>query len=397
MSFPTLKWMPIMLLILSGIFGCNSGLSQPYSWTDLPDFIGLERDDAVAFAIDKTIYLGSGNHSGFAQSNYFYAFDIEKGAWRSISVFPGVARQYATVEVVNERAYLIGGIDLFNNPLNDCWEYNSLADTWKEVASVPANPRWQAVSFVLNDQIYYGTGRDWTRFYNDFWKYNPKTDEWLKLSDLPNEPSYERVAFCVANQGYIGLGRDCTGVFIPNFLRYNEVMDQWFNIGNFPGTPRYYASATQLGSGAVVCAGQSEAGLMLSDAWVFDPLSERWKEIDAGFETGIRGQSACHIPFYGAFFSLGLNEDFERSSRVSVLQNSQVNDDYNNLFYSSLGEFIYVDGLGFNSVLTVYSIHGDLLVDQRVSMEFIQLSTADWAKGVYLVSVNDRTKKIVVH
>ena len=397
MSFPSFKCIRAVLLILSGMYGSNNAFAQPYSWTNLPDFIGLERDDAVAFSIDKTIYLGSGNHGGFAQSNYFYAFDIEKGAWRSVSAFPGVARQYAAVEVVNERAYLIGGIDLFNNPLNDCWVYDSRTNTWTEMSSVPANPRWQAVSFVLNDQIYYGTGRDWTLFYKDFWQYSLKTDEWLRLSDLPDEPSYERVAFSVANHGYIGLGRDCTGVFIPSFLRYNDVTDQWFDIGTFPGTPRYYASATQLGSEAVVCAGQSEAGLMLKDAWVFDPLEETWKEINSGFEAGIRGQSSCYIPFYGAFFCLGLNEDFERSAVVSVLRNNRIYDDYNNLFYNHLNGFIYIDGLDVNSVLTVYSILGDLVVDQRVSVEMIQLSTADWAKGVYLVSVNERTKKIVVH
>jgi N-acetylneuraminic acid mutarotase len=390
----TRYFLMLFILALSASF---KGSAQTYSWSNLPDFIGLERDDAVAFSIDKSIFVGSGNHGGFSESNLFYKFEIDKGTWSSIRAFPGAARQYATIEVVGEIAYLIGGIDLYNNPLNDCWTYNSRTDNWEEVAPFPAEPRWQAISFVLGEFIYYGTGRDWTDFYNDFWRYSPLTDEWDRMADLPENPSYERVAFSLMNKGYVGLGRDCTGVFIPTFSCYNPTEDMWKVLGTFPGQPRYYAAATRLGSKGIVCAGQNEAGTLLADAWVFSPVEERWTEIETNFDTGIRGQAACSLPFFGAFFCTGLNEDFDRVSAVHVIKDIYEYKNFNQLFYNDLINVIYIDGLPKNSVLTVHSIRGDLVVDQRITAEYLSIPTQDWATGVYLVSVNGRTKKIVVN
>ena len=97
--FRTSYFLLPFILAMSASF---KGNPQTYTWSNLPDFIGLERDDAVAFSIDKSIFVGSGNHGGFSQSNLFYKFEIDKGTWSSIRSFPGAARQYATIEVVGE-------------------------------------------------------------------------------------------------------------------------------------------------------------------------------------------------------------------------------------------------------------------------------------------------------
>lgn len=70
---------------------------------------------------------------------------------------------------------------------------------------------------------------------------------------------------------------------------------------------------------------------------------------------------------------------------------------FNQLFYNDLIKVIYIYGLSEYFVLTVHSIRGDLVVDQRIMSEYLSIPTQDWATGVYLVSVNGRTKKIVVN
>lgn len=397
MTIPRHTVLTRSLSVVFLLFVSISSFSQSYTWFSLPHFIGIERDDAVAFGIDNAIYIGTGNHGGFAESNSFYTCDIETGAWRQIASFPGSARQYGAIEVVDDKAFLIGGIDLYNNPLNDCWSYDPLTDSWVQLASLPASPRWQACSFVIDELIYYGTGRNWDFFYNDFWSYNPKNDEWRQLESLPQNPSYERVSFSIGLKGYIGLGRDCTGVFIPNFTRYNPAMDDWEELADFPGSPRYYASAERIGSEAVVCAGQNESGIMLSDCWLYAPLESKWIQLDNMPGLAKRGLASCSLPFYGAFFCTGLDENFERLSTVNVIKNIGAFNEFNRLFYSCLDDFIHIDGLSEFSTISVYSITGVLMYDGRAADQFLEISTYNWSPGVYLVSINQNTKKVVVN
>ncbi len=79
---------------------------------------------------------------------------------------------------------------------------------WTQKNSFPFAARWATASFIINGQIYVGTGRDTIDYFNDFWRYNPTTDSWAEVASFPLAPRFETVGFSLYDKGYCGLGKD---------------------------------------------------------------------------------------------------------------------------------------------------------------------------------------------
>lgn len=93
--------------------------------------------------------------------------------------------------------------------------------------------RTGAVSFELDGIGYVGLGMDENgHLQNDFWSYNPKEDNWKKVMkmDFPEgEGRAFAVSFVLNNQVFIGTGIGENGSKSDNFLTYNG--SEWDSIG----------------------------------------------------------------------------------------------------------------------------------------------------------------------
>lgn len=383
----------ILISLLSFTLNCYS---QTFEWEMVENHLGVSRDDGVAFAIKDNIYYGSGNHGGFLQSNIFHKYNILTATWSLSAVFPGVRRQYARASVIAGKGYLYGGIDLNSIPLNDLWEYDPLTDSWTELAELPAAPRWQAASFVLNEELYYGTGRDWTIIYNDFWKYNPTNDAWEQLSSLPKTPCYETVSFALYDKGYLGVGRDCTGVFLTDFWRYNPRTDEWVQTEDFPADARYYAKAESYGGYGIVGSGQNQFSEMLNDFYAYDPIKENWTQLPSLPISNRRGMASAAIPFKGAFFIGGLDESFNRSKGVFRLSIKNEIEASFKLVYNGTQKIIYISEIDSVGQINIFSTDGRAVYETELSDTQHFINTSDWTPGTYLVRINGKVKKIIV-
>ncbi len=65
------------------------------SWTQMADFGGTPRREAVAFSVDTIAYVGSGYDNTFSVTNDFWAFDPYSNSWTAIAAFPGTPRREA--------------------------------------------------------------------------------------------------------------------------------------------------------------------------------------------------------------------------------------------------------------------------------------------------------------
>lgn len=372
------------------------GWSQSYGWTSNVSLPSIGRDDAVCFTLDDIVFVGTGNHGGFSESNVFYAFNTRSGEFEDVAPFPGPARQYATAEEIGFKAYLIGGIDEFSNPLNDVWEYDLITDSWTQKSSFPGGARWKASSFMVNQKIYYCTGRDWIQSYNDCWQYDPSNDQWIQKATLPSLPKNETVGFALYERGYIGLGIDCTNVLSDEIYEFNPYKDEWELITHFPGGPRWYAVAEVLNGKAFIGTGEDSTGMMYNDFWAFDPSTKVWEKEENVPLPARRGVAACTIPFKGIYFAGGLSDSFERLNVISRYVDRNFEAPELSVFYQQEEKKIYISDLPSFTYVRVLSASGLLMFETNERQDHVLVDASGWAQGVYIVWVGQQAKKISV-
>jgi N-acetylneuraminic acid mutarotase len=154
------------------------------------------------------------------------------------------------------------------------------ANSWVQRASYPGGPLASAVSFVIGDKLYAGTGFR-NGYINSFQQYDPSHDTWTAIPPLPGQIRADAVAFAIGGYGYVGLGQNCLGsgnclfTYFKDFWRYDPTNNVWTAAADFPGTGRSTASAFVIGQRAYI-AGGSTAGD--NDVWEFEPVTNKWTQ-----------------------------------------------------------------------------------------------------------------------
>lgn len=163
---------------------------------------------------------------------------------------------------------------------------------WIRRADYSGNARRDAVSFVIGDTAYVGTGwglgsDNTAHELNDFWKYDPAKDAWTSMAALgPNGVDvntdnniyarYGASAFAVGSMGYVTTGHSINFLPMKDTWEFNPATNTWAQKTNFPGNARYYAVGFGLGSNGYVGTGTSGSGTNYSDFYKFDPTSNAW-------------------------------------------------------------------------------------------------------------------------
>lgn len=140
----------------------------------------------------------------------FYRYDPASNEWSQLSI-GFTSRIWTTSFVVNGKAYLVGGMNSSNEPTDEVLEFDPVTQVWTKKANFPGGPVTEAVSFVINNQVYFGTGftGDYPPFKStdNFWRYDPGNDAWERAESIP----YGRqggLAFSVGNRAFVGGGGD---------------------------------------------------------------------------------------------------------------------------------------------------------------------------------------------
>src|ERR1700712_1625544 len=91
---------------------------------------------------------------------------------------------------------------------------NTVASTqdgnWVTESQLNGPARSEAVSFVIGNFAYIGTGWDGlnTR-YNYFWRYDPAQNVWSQVVSMPDSTARSSaIAFAANNKAYVGTGYD---------------------------------------------------------------------------------------------------------------------------------------------------------------------------------------------
>jgi hypothetical protein len=151
---------------------------------------------------------------------------------------------------------------------------------WVYRAGYDGVGRAGAVSFVINDIAYVGTGFDGTIRYSDFYAYDPNLDAWSNVASMPvlagkrNSAS----AFTISGKGYVATGYDGVNRLQDNW-EYNPVNNTWSQKASLPDPAnsavgsgaRYGAVGFGIGAKGYICTGYT--GTHTKDLWEFDPAN----------------------------------------------------------------------------------------------------------------------------
>lgn len=192
------------------------------------------------------------------------------GDWQHSSDFEGVARTEAVSFVLGDKAYVGTGYQKDDVRLSDFWQYDQTNGTWYQVADMPGVPRNSAVAFTIGDKAYVGTGYDGTNYLNDFYSYNPANDTWDTIAPFAGSARTGAVAFGLGSFGYVGTGYDDN--YLKDFWGYNPSNDTWSQAASLGGTKRQDAVAFVVNSKAYVVTGLNN-GAYTDDMWEFTPAA----------------------------------------------------------------------------------------------------------------------------
>ncbi|HEX5003331.1 MAG TPA: T9SS type A sorting domain-containing protein [Bacteroidia bacterium] len=148
---------------------------------------------------------------------------------------------------------------------------------WAQLNSFPGTPRTDAVSFTINNIVYYGTGFHIDHFTlqqvydKDIWAFDPFTQAWTQKADFIGTGVYGAYAFSANGNGFIGGGQSAAGVGV-DFGKYDPVSNSWQNLSGQSHPSRIYASVFTINAVPYVVGGTT--GLFPSNAMsVFNPAT----------------------------------------------------------------------------------------------------------------------------
>ncbi len=204
----------------------------------------------------------------------------QSGNWVTESQLNGPARSEAVSFVIGNFAYIGTGWDGLNTRYNDFWRYDPSNNIWSQVSSMPAGTeRNSAIAMTIGDKGYVGTGYNSAGFYlADFYEFDPAANSWSKKADFLGGARQEAVGFGIGNFGYAGTGFDGSNA-LKDFYKYDPETDSWSDIG-FSGNKRWGAVTFLYNNKAYLVTGVN-SNTPQTDFWVFNPASDtlKWSEL----------------------------------------------------------------------------------------------------------------------
>jgi N-acetylneuraminic acid mutarotase len=252
--------------------------SQMNYWIQKASLPATARHSATAFSIGSKGYVCLGN-DGYDHLNDLWEYDPEQNLWSQKSNFPGTPRYGAVGFSVGDRGIVGSGYD--RNHLKDFYSYNLGDDSWEQIP-FPGMKRLGASVFVIGNNAYLVGGANNEQLVYDFWMFNGDSFTWEQKRDIANtsDDSYDDdytisraygVAFSINSLGYFTTGE--RGALNNNVWEYNIVTDLWQKKTSFEGAARSGAVAFSLGSTAFVATGRSSS-YRFDDLYEFHPFEE---------------------------------------------------------------------------------------------------------------------------
>jgi N-acetylneuraminic acid mutarotase len=204
----------------------NLSYTQSGNWVSRANFSGVAMGEGASFVLNNEAYVGTGINPltpnvklttmyKYTSAKIYstpYGYDSAYGSWTQVTDFPGQGRSNAVgFSIGGTTGYLGGGLanDGFT-PLNDYYSYTE-GGGWTQIDSLVdqngnSHPRYDAVAFSFDTTAYVLTGTDNYNYYNDIYRYSPTTNTWIALPAMPGSKRSGAIQWVYNGRGYLVTG-----------------------------------------------------------------------------------------------------------------------------------------------------------------------------------------------
>ncbi len=266
----------LTVTIFGLVLSCCVLAQSQYGWLEKANFAGPARHRAASASVGNRGYMGLGHINSVFDVLYddWFEYDPGSDSWTQKANYPGGPRMHPATFVINNKIYVGTGRDLATTLHQDFWCFDPITNTWTSIAPFPGAARRGAVAFTLNGFGYVGTGS----YHSNFYRYDPSIDTWFPVAPLPGTGRISAVAFAINGKGYLTTG-DIGGP-TNDMWEYNPTFDSWTQKANLPGLPRMEACGFAMnGKGYVGTGDDFSSGTNYQDFWCFDPVGNSWIQI----------------------------------------------------------------------------------------------------------------------
>lgn len=139
-------------------------------WTKKKNFPGVSRSSAIGFVIGNKGYIFGGNSGGFPDLKDLWEYDPTSDEWSRKADLNEKYRGYDAVGFsLNGKGYVGNS----NGSYKQFWEYNPITNTWNRKTNFPGNSLGYSSSFVINNRAYIVGGVMSNDVSNEVWEFVP--------------------------------------------------------------------------------------------------------------------------------------------------------------------------------------------------------------------------------
>jgi gliding motility-associated-like protein len=197
-----------------------------------------------------------------------------QGFWTQKASLPGQPRVDALYFSIGNSGYIACGGDANFVMMGDVWEYDPVSNAWIQRQNFPGAWRWQGVGFGIGNKGYCGTGEAGNPT-AELWEYDPQADTWTQKANYPGTAKKAAAGFSIGGKGYIGSGTSMSLSATSDFWEYDPITNAWAQKANIPGS-RYFAFGFSISNKGYIGTGFDSLGNLRSDFVEYDPVQNSW-------------------------------------------------------------------------------------------------------------------------
>lgn len=289
----------VLVLILVGLVSPAAG-QAPGRWIKLAPFTE-PAEELYGAAAGSKLYVFGGLAPGWKPRGLVYEYDPASDRWTKKKPMPLPSHHVAFAEL-GGKIYAFGGFVPPSSgppawvPIDNAWEYDPVADTWRALAPMPTR-RGSPVAAVVGGKIYVIGGASTHPGSNEpavhparphrslatLEEYDPATNTWRGRSPMPTARNHAAVG--VVNGRIYVIGGRIGAAFISVASNtdvveeYDPATDQWGAVRTRMPTPRSAVAWGVYGGRIYVAGGEFQDDRVMAAyraLEAYDPATNRW-------------------------------------------------------------------------------------------------------------------------
>ncbi len=388
------------------LFLCFSlHLNAQTNWTQANDFPANTRYAAIDFVVNDEAYLLGGlvlEGTAWTAFNSVWKFDQAKDTWSVVGTYPG-AKMFGGVSFVIDKIAFVGlGANQNGVQKKQLYAYNAQSNTWQQKADFPGSTRTFGFAFVAKGKGYIGAGiSTGDKLLNDVWEYDPATDTWTEKKSYPGGGRVGLAAFSLDNKGYVGSGDD-KDFFYNDFYAYDPDANTWETKATFPGINKSYNNCVSVGNTGYLVGGEKGAEVYTTQMWFYNAKFNTWKQSKTFLGTARAAGNFFYVN-NSLYYGMGLigptgascsNSFWKIDFNTVGIESAAVMPDLS-IFPNPTTQVIHVDLGQIHSEVTVtlHSIDGRLIkevMDRNTDLVSLKVNESP---GIYMLTVFDGVNK----